>query len=153
MINKITFCLRDKPESFSFDFDYYTFLPRYSILEDGIITYNNVTKYTGYSNHEFYSIDNIIKQINKFDLIVERTFDLASIGARSTSIISNRIIYPEIINFDNRLANDNIDLPGSKIKSLTIKPIMIWDLENDDVEFFKHLPAIRREIQLLKLGI
>ena len=69
------------------------------------------------------------------------------------SIISNRIIYPEIINFDNRLANDNIDLPGNKIKSLTIKPIMIWDLENDDVEFFKHLPAIRREIQLLKLGI
>lgn len=146
MINKITFCLRDKPESFSFAFDYYTF------LEDGI-TYNNVTKYTGYSNQEFYSIDNIIKQINKFDLIVERTFDLASIGASSTSIISNRIIYPEIINFDNRLANDNIDLPGSKIKSLTIKPTMIWDLENDDVEFFKHLPAIRREIQLLKLGI
>ena len=146
MINKITFCLRDKPESFSFAFDYYTF------LEDGI-TYNNVTKYTGYSNQEFYSIDNIIKQINKFDLIVERTFDLASIGARSTSIVSNRIIYPEIINFDNRLANDNIDLPGSKIKSLTIKPIMIWNLENDDVEFFKHLPAIRREIQLLKLGI
>ena len=139
MINKITFCLRDKPESFSFDFDYYTF------LEDGIITYNNVTKYTGYSNQEFYSIDNIIKQINKFDLIVERTFDLASIGASSTSIISNRIIYPEIINFDNRLANDNIDLPGGKIKSLTIKPIIIWDLEN--------LPAIRREIQLLKLGI
>ena len=147
MINKITFCLRDKPESFSFAFDYYTF------LEDGIITYNSVTKYTGYSNQEFYTIDNIIKQINKFDLIVERTFDLASIGASSTSIISNRIIYPEIINFDNRLTNDNIDLPGGKIKSLTIKPIMIWDLENDDVEFFKHLPAIRREIQLLKLGI
>ena len=145
MINKITFCLRDKPESFSFDFDYYRIL-------DGSITYGGVTKYTGYSKG-FYSIDNIIKQINKFDLIVQRTFDLASIGASSTSIVSNRIIYSEIINFDNRLANDNIDLPGSKIKSLTIKPIMIWDLENDDVEFFKHLPAIRREIQLLKLGI
>ena len=145
MINKITFCLRDKPESFSFDFDYYTF------LEDGIITYNNVTKYTGYSNQEFYSIDNIIKQINKFDLIVERTFDLASIGASSTSIISNRIIYPEIINFDNTKVDSQSIF--KKIKSLTIKPIMIWDLENDDVEFFKHLPAIRREIQLLKLEI
>ena len=149
MINKITFCLADKPESFSFDFDYY------KILDDGSINYNNVTKYTGYSNQEFYSIDNIIKQINKFDLIVERTFDLASIGASSTSIISNRIIYPEIINFDNISTNLPFrgTLAGSKIKSLTIKPITIWNLENDDIEFYKHLPAIRREIKLLKLGI
>ena len=149
MINKITFCLADKPESFSFDFDYY------KILDDGSITYGGVTKYTGYSNQEFYSIDNIIKQINKFDLIVQRTFDLASIGASSTSIISNRIIYPEIINFDNISTNLPFrgTLAGSKIKSLTIKPITIWNLENDDIEFYKHLPAIRREIKLLKLGI
>jgi len=145
MINKITFCLRDKPESFSFDFDYYR------ILDDGSITYGGVTKQTGLSSNEFNNIENIFLNIDRFDLIVHRTYDLASIGASSTSIISNRIIYPEIINFDNTKTDSQSIF--KKIKSLTIKPIMIWDLESDDVEFFKHLPAIRREIQLLKLGI
>jgi hypothetical protein len=145
MINKITFCLADKPESFSFDFDYFT------LLDDGSITYYNITKHTGFSSNEFYDIDNIFKQIDRFDLIVHREYDLASIGASSTSIVNNRIIYPEIINFDNTKAG--IDYLFKKIKSLTIKPIIIWDLENDDVEFFKHLPAIRREIKLSRLGI
>jgi hypothetical protein len=145
MISKITFCLRDKPESFSFDFDYYR------ILDDGSITYGGVTKHTGLSSNEFNNIESIFLNIDRFDLIVHRTYDLASIGASSTSIINNRIIYPEIINFDNTRADSQSIF--KKIKSLTIKPIMIWDLENDDVEFFKHLPAIRREIQLLKLGI
>ena len=145
MINKITFCLRDKPESLSFDFDYYR------ILDDGSITYGGVTKQTGLSSNEFNNIENIFLNIDRFDLIVHRTYDLASIGASSTSIINNRIIYPEIINFDNTKVDSQSIF--KKIKSLTIKPIMIWDLENDDVEFFKHLPAIRREIQLLKLEI
>jgi hypothetical protein len=143
MINKITFCLADKPESFSFDFDYFT------LLDDGSITYYNITKHAGFSSNEFYDIDNIFKQIDRFDLIVHREYDLASIGASSTSIVNNRIIYPEIINFDNTKVTTSL----SKIKSLTIKPIIIWDIENDDVEFFKHLPAIRREIKLSRLGI
>jgi len=145
MINKITFCLSDKPESFSFDFDYYI------LLDDGSITYGNITKRTGFSSNEFYDIDNIFKQIDRFDLILHREYDLASIGASSTSIVNNRIIYPEIINFDNTKADGHSQF--KKIKSLTIKPIIIWNLENDDVEFYKHLQAIRREIKLSRLGI
>jgi hypothetical protein len=145
MINKITFCLRDKPESFSFDFDYYR------ILDDGSITYGGVTKHTGLSSNEFNNIESIFLNIDRFDLIVHRTYDLASIGASSTSIINNKIIYPEIINFDNTKADGQHIF--KKIKSLTIKPIIIWNLENDDVDFYKHLPAIRREIKLSRLGI
>jgi hypothetical protein len=145
MINKITFCLADKPESFSFDFDYYT------LLDDGSITYNNITKHTGLSSNEFYNIENIFLNIDRFDLIVHRAYDLASIGASSTSIINNKIIYPEIINFDNTKADSQSIF--KKIKSLTIKPITIWNLENDDVDFYKHLTSIRREIKLSRLGI
>lgn len=150
MINKITFCLADKPESFSFDYDYFT------LLDDGSITYYNITKNAGFSSNEFYDIDNIFKQIDRFDLILHREYDLASIGASSTSIVNNRIIYPEIINFDNTKVTTSLSSSQyifKKIKSLTIKPIIIWNLENDDVEFYKHLPAIRREIKLSRLGI
>ena len=70
------------------------------------------------------------------------------IGANSTSIIKNRFILPEIIEINNVES-----FTSQKVNSLTIKPIMIWDIENDDVEFFKHLPAIRREIKLTRLGI
>ena len=137
---EIKFCQIDKPESHSFQLDFWNEI-------DGIITYSNIQKYTS-NRTEFYNIENIFKQINRFDLILERTTNPSLIGANSTSIIKNRFILPEIIEINNVES-----FTSQKVNSLTIKPIMIWDLENYDVEFFKHLPAIRREIQLLKLGI
>ncbi len=145
-MRKITFCLADKPESFSFDFDYFT------LLDDGCITYYNITKHTGLSSGEFYDIDNIFKQIDRFDLIVHRSYNsgdgLFGIPTNST-LISNIIIYPEIINFDNTKSDSQSIF--KKIKSLTIKPITIWNLGDDG--FYKNLSWIRRDLKLNKIGI
>ena len=86
---EIKFCQIDKPESHSFHLDFWNEI-------DGIITYSNIEKYTN-NRTEFYNIENIFKQINRFDLILERTTNPSLIGANSTSIIKNRFIYPEII--------------------------------------------------------
>lgn len=137
---EIKFCQIDKSESHSFQLDFWNEI-------DGTITYSNIQKYTS-NRTEFYNIENIFKQINRFDLILERTTNPSLIGANSTSIINNRFILPEIIEINNVES-----FTSQKVNSLTIKPIMIWDIENDDVEFFKHLPAIRREIKLTRLGI
>ena len=138
-MNKITFCLADKPESFSFDFDYYT------NSDDGSITYGGVNKYTGLIINGFYSIENVIKQIDKFDLIVQRTFDSNSL---TTNIyLKTRIIYSEIIEINNVES-----FTSQKVKCLTIKPKNIWDIGNDE-EFYNHLKRIRREIKLNKIGI
>ena len=137
---EIKFCQIDNPESHSFQLDFWNEI-------DGTITYSNIQKYTS-NRTEFYNIENIFKQINRFDLILERTSNPSLIGANSTSIINNRFILPEIIEINNVES-----FTSQKVNSLTIKPIMIWDIENDDVEFFKHLPAIRREIKLTRLGI
>ncbi len=124
-MNKITFCLSDKAESFSFDFDYFT------LLDDGSITYSGVNRHTGFSTNEFYDIENIFKQNERFDLIVLRCFRI-----RINTV--NRVIHGEITSFESS---------GLSKVNLTIKPKFIWDLDLDD-EFYKHLPAIRREIKL-----
>ncbi len=163
MINKIVFCLADKPESFSFDFDYFT------ILKDGTITYENVTKYTGFGNSEFGNIESILLNMDRFDLIVHKTFiidDWGDVfnGKGKTIYKENKIIYPETINFDNGAALNASLVQSqegpqftslSKIKSLTIKPKTVWDLSDYEgpAEFYEHLPAIRREIKLKRIGI
>jgi hypothetical protein len=137
-MNKITFCLSDKPESFSFDFDYHT-------NSDDYITYGGVNKYTGLIINGFYSIENVIKQIDKFDLIVQRTFESNSMDLGI--YLKTRIIYSEIIEINNVES-----FTSQKVKSLTIKPKNIWDIGNDE-EFYNHLTRIRREIKLNKIGI
>ena len=130
-MNKITFCLSDKAESFSFDFDYFT------LLDDGSITYYNITKHTGFSSNEFYDIENIFKQNERFDLIVLRCFRIRS-NNEWELFTMNRVIHGDITSFESS---------GLSKVNLTIKPKFIWDLDLDD-EFYKHLPAIRREIKL-----
>jgi hypothetical protein len=129
--------LADKPESYSFDFDYFT------ILKDGTITYENVFKYTGFGNSEFYNIEGILLNIHRFDLIIHRTS------------LQDIVIYPETINFDKEPIRTSLKgsfLESSKIKGLSIKPKATWEFI-DDVEIFEHLPAIRREIKLKSIGI
>jgi hypothetical protein len=63
MINKITFCLADKPESFSFDFDYYT------LLDDGSMV-------TNHGNLLFKSSNKKIFKALDFDMEAPTAFQI-----------------------------------------------------------------------------